>query len=67
VSAATNTVGDRTRQGAADWRNQLRDHPLIPLTRPASAEAARATTTPNAQPPGWWTNVAVTNPAIDAT
>ena len=32
MSAATNTVGDRTRQGAADWRNQLRDHPLIPLT-----------------------------------
>ncbi len=31
MSAATGTVGDRTRVGA-DWRNQLRDHPLIPLT-----------------------------------
>jgi ribose transport system permease protein len=31
VTAASDTVGDRDRM-RADWRNQLRDHPLIPLT-----------------------------------
>ena len=38
-----------------------------PLTRPASAAAASATPMPKTQPPGWWTNVAVTKPDIDAT
>ena len=39
----------------------------MPVTRPARAAAARATAIPWTHPPGLWTNVAVTNPAIEAT
>ena len=39
----------------------------MPVTRPASAAAASAMTIPWTHPPGLWTNVAVTNPAIEAT
>jgi hypothetical protein len=49
-------------------RGWTRKIPLpMPLIRPASAAAPSATAMPRTQPPGWWTNVAVTKPAMDAT
>ena len=39
----------------------------MPLSRPASAATTSATTIPSAAPPGLFTNVAVTKPAMDPT